>query len=82
MVAVTSDEEGQPPAAAGVRPEPATAPASCGLRLNEVVVPQRPRTGLAVNLIAVDYYDQGTLLAVVRTLNRQLIRIAHRERRG
>jgi hypothetical protein len=36
--------------------------------------------GLPVNLIAVDYYDQGDLLAAVRRLNREQVRRVRRER--
>jgi hypothetical protein len=37
--------------------------------------------GLPVNLIAVDYYDQGNLIAAVETLNRQQVRRVRREKR-
>jgi hypothetical protein len=38
------------------------------------------RRGLAVNLIAVDYYDQGGLLKAVARLNREQVRRVRRER--
>ena len=39
------------------------------------------KRGLPVNLIAVDFYDQGDLLAVVDELNGERIREVRRQRR-
>ncbi|MQA72779.1 MAG: hypothetical protein GEU88_00220 [Solirubrobacterales bacterium] len=39
------------------------------------------RRGLPVDLIAVDYYDQGELVGAVAKLNRERIRAARRQTR-